>query len=449
MPIYWLNGAKAADDYEDFYDGSWDTGNAARNESGARNTVVRVWTGTAANGTRSNARMGVSCVARGWPNGTSSPITGSCTSSHGANPLYGLSPVITVQAPTDTTAPSLADTAPAVVNGATLTLTFDEALDTAHDPGKDAFTVEADDTDIDVTAASLSGSTVTLTLASAVTAGQTVEVSYTKPSAEANQLQDTAGNKVQAFSDQAVTNNTKGIVYTGTFAEAAANDGSVAGSVTATLSGDTFTAGVATGSNVTMTNVPMGLTADYALNDDRTVFTLTLTGMANAHAHANDVSNIGIAFADGAFTGGSASAVSGSSKSDIAIDFADDIAVSVSTETTEITEGDTATIEVTASAAPASDLTINYSVAGGGNFGVSAGSKTVVLSAGETTVDIEIATRDDTTEERDQRIRFQVSAGTGYTVEGVTVILVTVRDDETAPPRPSAPRHCRRSTARR
>ena len=34
VPIYWLNGAKAADQYEDFYDGSWDDEVNDKNESG-------------------------------------------------------------------------------------------------------------------------------------------------------------------------------------------------------------------------------------------------------------------------------------------------------------------------------------------------------------------------------------------------------------------------------
>ena len=34
VPIYWLNGAKAADEYEDFYDGSWDDEVNDTNESG-------------------------------------------------------------------------------------------------------------------------------------------------------------------------------------------------------------------------------------------------------------------------------------------------------------------------------------------------------------------------------------------------------------------------------
>ncbi|MXW11509.1 MAG: hypothetical protein F4Z73_01240 [Synechococcus sp. SB0668_bin_13] len=51
VPIYWVNAAKVADDYTDFYDGTWDS-NAATLASGSRTTTVtRVWTGSASNGT--------------------------------------------------------------------------------------------------------------------------------------------------------------------------------------------------------------------------------------------------------------------------------------------------------------------------------------------------------------------------------------------------------------
>ena len=75
------------------------------------------------------------------------------------------------------------------------------------------------------------------------------------------------------------------ITWAGSFTEAAANDGSVTGSVTATLAGDTFTpatgAGGTTAADVTVTNLPAGLTAVLMRsNGARTVFTLTLTGTA-------------------------------------------------------------------------------------------------------------------------------------------------------------------------
>ena len=49
--VYWLNGAKVADNYTGLYDGSWDSG-ADRRESGAELTgEARIWTGTNNNGT--------------------------------------------------------------------------------------------------------------------------------------------------------------------------------------------------------------------------------------------------------------------------------------------------------------------------------------------------------------------------------------------------------------
>ena len=56
VPIYWLNGAKVADDYQDFYDGSWDQQDPGRNENGAvfdftSGAASHVWTGTGNDGT--------------------------------------------------------------------------------------------------------------------------------------------------------------------------------------------------------------------------------------------------------------------------------------------------------------------------------------------------------------------------------------------------------------
>ena len=57
VPIYWLDGAKVADDYENFYDGTWDEEVTLKDESG--NTVTatsstRVWTGSNHNGTETD-----------------------------------------------------------------------------------------------------------------------------------------------------------------------------------------------------------------------------------------------------------------------------------------------------------------------------------------------------------------------------------------------------------
>ena len=103
----------------------------------------------------------------------------------------------------DTTAPVLST---AAVNGTSLVLTYNEALDTTSTPAAAAFAVTVAGAARTVSSVAVSGSTVTLTLSSAVTSGQTVRVNYTVP--DANPIQDAAGNDAAALSDRAVTNST-------------------------------------------------------------------------------------------------------------------------------------------------------------------------------------------------------------------------------------------------
>ena len=108
--------------------------------------------------------------------------------------------------PRETTPPELST---AAVDGAALTLTYNEALDGGSTPATSAFAVTMGGAARTVNAIAVSGSTVTLTLASAVTAGDTVTVSYTAPTgASATPIQDLAGNAAASFSGQSVTNNT-------------------------------------------------------------------------------------------------------------------------------------------------------------------------------------------------------------------------------------------------
>ena len=94
----------------------------------------------------------------------------------------------------------------ATVDGATLTLTYDEVLDGDSTLATTAFAVTVGGTDRGVDGVSVTGSSVTLTLASAVTSDDTVTVSYTVPvEAEASPIQDLAGNDAPSFSGQAVT----------------------------------------------------------------------------------------------------------------------------------------------------------------------------------------------------------------------------------------------------
>ncbi len=90
----------------------------------------------------------------------------------------------------DTDKPKLVSEA---VNGATLTLTYDEDLDTTSTPDKDDdFDVQVQGQPRTVTNVEVNGRQVTLTLASAVTQGQSVLLTYTVPST--NPIQDDAPN---------------------------------------------------------------------------------------------------------------------------------------------------------------------------------------------------------------------------------------------------------------
>ena len=115
--IWWLNGPRAANNYDDFYDGDWDHTNPVRLESGNPSTFLEevddgltahlrsIWTGARANGDRAGSRhLGTEENTRafvGAPYYTGSPLRhGNWAWSLDARlRLYGLSPVFRVEAP--------------------------------------------------------------------------------------------------------------------------------------------------------------------------------------------------------------------------------------------------------------------------------------------------------------------------------------------------------------
>ena len=97
--------------------------------------------------------------------------------------------------------PSLAS---AVVDGAELVLTWNETLRDDSVPAAGDFAVTVAGSSRNVGSVAVAGSAVTLTLASAVTSGQTVTVSYTKGT---NPLKDLASNDAPGLTDEAVRNS--------------------------------------------------------------------------------------------------------------------------------------------------------------------------------------------------------------------------------------------------
>ena len=112
LPIYWLNGTKVADDYEDFYNGNWDDEVNDKNQLGTNGPDTSdsnnyPFTGCSHNGTKAvgagTARSlgnsnGAARVGRpNSSNGGEGPLSSALNHTTGSTrPMYGLSAVFTV-----------------------------------------------------------------------------------------------------------------------------------------------------------------------------------------------------------------------------------------------------------------------------------------------------------------------------------------------------------------
>ncbi|MDE2695314.1 MAG: SwmB domain-containing protein [Chloroflexota bacterium] len=170
----------------------------------------------------------------------------------------------------------------ATVDGLTLTLTFNQALDGNSLPAPGAFRVTVNGARRSVASGgvAISGMTVTLTLTSAVRGGDTVRVGYTKPSA--SPLRGASGFPVETFTNQAVTNNTP--IWSATLTVAQSSTGTYRGCFPSTavttacsnsLTSSSFVSGGTTYTVVTVSlttsSAEVTLTLDRAISQDWTL----------------------------------------------------------------------------------------------------------------------------------------------------------------------------------
>ncbi len=176
----------------------------------------------------------------------------------------------------------------AQVDGRTITLTFDEPLDRASVPEpRDFFVIVGDDSGSDRRlvapgGVAIDGATVKLTLSWPAAAGETVTLSYKR---FRNPLRDRDGNEVEnfAYTEQPVTNNTVGEVWSATLTVKSVNPnfGTIGcggdGPCSSGLTDDSFTyARISylidavflwdTGGNITL-----GISTDKAVSQDWTL----------------------------------------------------------------------------------------------------------------------------------------------------------------------------------
>ena len=142
VPIHWLDGSKVADDYEDFYNGSWDDETNAKDESGAATAITAdsgyPFTGSGHQGVEA-IRSGVSRALGGtlpWAGKPGSEVPGEGPIDGGAGfsgsdtrPFYALSPVLQVGTPVLSVGDSSASEAAGTLDfEVTLTLASTQAV---------------------------------------------------------------------------------------------------------------------------------------------------------------------------------------------------------------------------------------------------------------------------------------------------------------------------------
>ena len=118
-PIYWLNGAKVADNYADLYDGTWDEEVNRRTAAGDLSTDSDiVWTGSDNDGTERtessvSVALGETSIRQGEMDNSSStmnPLSASTvTAATNTAPFYALSGIFRVEPNTEATINPLAD----------------------------------------------------------------------------------------------------------------------------------------------------------------------------------------------------------------------------------------------------------------------------------------------------------------------------------------------------
>ena len=107
--------------------------------------------------------------------------------------------------------------------------------------------------------------------------------------------------------------------------------------------------------------------------------------------------------------------------------------IAVTADAASVTEGGDAVFTLTASPAPAADLAVSVTVAADGDWGITAGSRTVTIpTSGSAT--LTLATAGDDADEPDGSVSVTVAAGSGYTVGSSGSGTVSVRDDDDAAP---------------
>ncbi len=435
IPIYWLNGDKIADDYDDFWDGSWDAqmSSDTRGANGmAVSGALRVWTGARTDGGIHSNPLGSSNVRYGEWGASTNPISNGTDVGSGARRMLALSPVFEVlsglgmqAAPPPSQAVSNVQVT--AVDAANARVTWDAVEHATF------YRVEYESTSALVNSANyvygavnrLTGTRYTFQhdAAEAMTLTVTVTPGYVDDQDAWRLLDDLA-------------------------ATATIDVGPAGG-------GDSIRGGGSTD------NVDAG-TGNTPQPPDFSALKATVRGYADetqhGDAHVNRWKRALAGLGDGDAIAEGYKPMTAAEAQDMADTYTAsrwDPVVEALTELesretepdpipelslsagSAVDEGASASFTIHAAPAPASDVTVSVTVSQSGDYldAPGAGSRTVTLPAGAATARLSVATADDGADEPDGSISVSIDSGTGYTVASSNhTASVTVRDDDDPPP---------------
>ena len=330
----------------------------------------------------------------------------------------------------DATLPMLST---ATVDGATLTLTYDEALG-ASTPANGDYVVMAGSSSVTVSDVTLSGMAVTLTLTTPVTAGQTVTLDYTPGSAP---VQDTVGNDAVMLDDRTVMNNTSGVVPSITIAagtspvtEGTAAEFTLTASSAAPVGGLTVTVSVTqTG---TFIEGPPPTTVTIAAAAETATLTVATTDDNTDEAAGSVTATV---------TAGSGYMVGTGNTASVTVND-DDAAPTLAIDSPSVAEGDagetpTLSYTVTLTGATEQEVTVDYAdtTSGTATSGtdyetITAG--TLTFAPGTTTQSIDVTVTGDADDEGDETVILRLSGETNATITTADG-TGTITDDDGAP----------------
>ena len=412
--IYWVNGAKVADNTADFYDGSWDS-RAGRTQSGsAVANSERMWTGSNSNGTKhASDYLGSSDKCRFGSMSGSTPLSVNSNSIRSnMYRLFALSPVFQT-----TTTPAAITNLAAAGGVGSVTLSWSEPNDGGSAITRYQYRQSTD--------GNTWGGWVTIPGTGAGTTGHTVPelnggTSYTFQVRAGNGVGDaTESNSASAQARLP----TMSIAAPASVAEGAGRvvftvslDAAYHLSATAnwSTSGGTATAGTdyTMVSNATVT-VPAGSTsarltvtvAQDTVDERRETVTVSLSAPSNA-------------------TLSSAASATGTITDD------DLSTVSIAAIGTSVTEGSAAAFAVSRGITDDVPLTVNLGNSQLGDFLAGTPPGSVTIAGGAMSATVSIATDDDEVTEPSGSVTLTIREHPAYILGSDTSATVTIRDND-------------------